>query len=273
MTNQNRLLINNCYQITYFLKINRQIYSAPPPSAISSALFTKNPRHLIRIPEILSLSLFPVTKTSFSINLSTNICLPFKSLLRAYFDFRTKTQRPSPPLHPKVQRRTSLNTPLKDLFFARKSCRFYIPKMHLKNANGCSVCAWLLTSGGLRPAMRLRRIAPPRASRSGADQAHTLSLTNRPLNRLLSLCKITIAGNTFARRKARRGAEPSPLIRSGSAAAFPRRVRVFHIRLHDFRHFYPFQTAVILAFLFNFTCFLFLYFQISCNFRKKFRAP
>ena len=68
----------------------------------------------------------------------------------------------------------------------------------------------------------------PRASRSGADQAHTLSLTNRPLNRLLSLCKITNAGNTFARRKARRGAEPSPLIRSGSAAAFPRRVRVFH---------------------------------------------
>ena len=67
----------------------------------------------------------------------------------------------------------------------------------------------------------------PRASRSGADQAHTLSLTNRPLNRLLSLCKITIAGNTFARRKARRGAEPSPLNRSGSAAAFPRRVRVF----------------------------------------------
>ena len=31
--------------------------------------------------------------------------------------------------------------------------------MHLENANGCSVCAWLLTSGGLRPAMRLRRIA------------------------------------------------------------------------------------------------------------------
>lgn len=27
---QNRLLINNCYQITYSLKINRQIYSAPP---------------------------------------------------------------------------------------------------------------------------------------------------------------------------------------------------------------------------------------------------
>ena len=109
------------------------------------------------MPEIRPLSLFPVTKTSFSINLSTNICLPFKSPLRAYFDFRTKTQRPSPPLHPKVRRRTSPNTPLKDLFFARKSCRFYVPKMHLKNANGCSVCAWLLTSGGLRLTLRLRR--------------------------------------------------------------------------------------------------------------------
>ena len=74
--------------------------------------------------------------------------------------------------------------------------------MSLKNANGCSVCAWLLTSGGLRPAMRLRRIAalalrhqpkplkgPPRLSfrlrlRAGADQAHTLPRANRPLNRL-----------------------------------------------------------------------------------------
>lgn len=191
------------------------------------------------MPEIRPLSPFPATRTFFSINLSTNICLLFKSLLRAYFDFRTKTQRPSPPLHPKVQRRTSLNTPLKDLFFARKSCRFYVPKMHLKNANGCSVCAWLLTSGGLRPAMRLRRIAalalrhqpkplkgPPRLSfrlrlRAGADQAHTLSLKNRPLNRLLLLSKITNARNSFARQKARRGAEPSPLNRSGSAAAFP----------------------------------------------------
>ena len=109
--------------------------------------------------------------------------MPFKSLLRAYFDFRTKTQRPSPPLHPKVQRRTSLNTPLKDLFFARKSCRFYVPKMHLKNANGCSVCAWLLTSGGLRLTLRLTPQRHPLASLAGADQAHTLSQTNQPLNR------------------------------------------------------------------------------------------
>ena len=135
------------------------------------------------MPEFRFLSLFPVTKTSFSINLSTNICLPFRSLLRAYFDFRTKTQRPSPPLHPKVRRRTSPNTPLKDLFFARKSCRFYVPKMSLKNANGCSVCAWLLTSGGLRLTLRLTPHRHPLASLAGADQAHTLSRTNRPLNR------------------------------------------------------------------------------------------
>ena len=69
----------------------------------------------------------------------------------------------------------------------------------------------------------------PRASRSGADQAHTLSLTNRPLDRsIFYRAKAPKAGNQSARRKARRGAEPSPLNRSGSAAAFPRRVRVFH---------------------------------------------
>ena len=72
--------------------------------------------------------------------------------------------------------------------------------MLLKNANGCSVCAWLLTSGNLRLTLRLRRNVtlalrhqpnplkgPPRLSfrlrpRAGADQAHTLSRTSRPLN-------------------------------------------------------------------------------------------
>ena len=111
---------------------------------------------------------------------STNICLLFKSLLRAYFDFRTKTQRPSPPLHPKVRRRTSPNTPLKDLFFARKSRRFYVPKMHLKNANGCSVCAWLLTSGGLRPTLRLRRnVTRSLRSRAPTKRTHFLRQIDR----------------------------------------------------------------------------------------------
>ena len=200
MTNQNRLLINNCYQITYFLKINRQIYSAPPPSAISSALFTKNPRHLIRIPEILSLAPLPATKTSFSKpNRRTFVCL-LKAFYGAHLVSAPQCRSPA--------RHCSRNFNEKHLWmrlskpvFHPKSCRFHVPKMSLKNANGCSVCAWLLTSGGLRPAMRLRRIAalalrhqpkplkgPPRLSfrlrpRAGADQAHTLSQTNQPLNR------------------------------------------------------------------------------------------
>ena len=123
-------------------------------------------RHAVATPEIRPLSPCPATRTFFSINLSTNICLPFKSLLRAYFDFRTKTQRPSPPLLPEIQRKKQPNPPLEDLFFARKSCRFYVPKMHLKNANGCSVCAWLLTSGGLRLTLRLTPQRHPRASPS-----------------------------------------------------------------------------------------------------------
>ena len=135
------------------------------------------------MPEIRSFSPFPDTRTFFTITLSTNICLPFESRLRVYFDFPSKTQRPSPPLLPEIQRKKQPNPPLEDLFFARKSCRFYVPKMHLKNANGCSVCAWLLTSGGLRLTLRLTPQRHPRASRSGADQAHTLSQTNQPLNR------------------------------------------------------------------------------------------
>ena len=138
------------------------VASLRPKSPYRTAIL----RHAVGMPEIRPLSPFPATRTFFSINLSTNICLLFKSLLRAYFDFRTKTQRPSPPLHPKVQRRTSLNTPLKDLFFARKSYHFYVPKMSLKNANGCSVCAWLLTSGGLRLPLRLTPQRHPRASPS-----------------------------------------------------------------------------------------------------------
>ena len=90
----------------------------------------------------------------------------FKRHLRVYFDFPSKTQRPSPPLLPEIQRKKQPNPPLKDLFFARKSYHFYVPKMSLKNANGCSVCAWLLTSGGLRLTLRLTPQRHPRASPS-----------------------------------------------------------------------------------------------------------
>ena len=202
------------------------------------------------MPEIRSLSPFPATRTFFSINLSTNICLLFKRHLWAYFDFPSKTQRPSPPLLPEIQRKKQPNPPLEDLFCARKSCRFYVPKMHLKNANGCSVCAWLLTSGGLRPAMRRSRIAalalrhqpkplkgPPRLSfrlrlRAGADQAHTLPQTNRPLNRLLSLCKITNAGKYVCTTKSAAGSGAVPAEPLGIGCRFsPPRARLYAFAL------------------------------------------
>ena len=118
------------------------------------------------MPEIRPLLPFLATKISFSIPLLTNICLLFKSLLQTYFDFRPKAQRPSTPLLSEIQRKTQRNTPFQRHVFARKSCRFYVPKMHLKNANGCSVCAWLLTSGGLRLTLRLTPQRHPRASPS-----------------------------------------------------------------------------------------------------------
>ena len=134
------------------------------------------------------------------------------------------------PLPSEVQRKTQRNTPPKknDMFFARKSGRFYVPKMHLENANGCSVCAWLLTSGGLRLTLRLRRnVTLALRARAPTKRTHF----DKQINLLTVRIHCSKAANSckclHARRKARRGAEPSPLNRSGSAAAFPRRVRVF----------------------------------------------
>ena len=189
-------------------------------------------RHAVATPEIRSLSPFPATRTFFSINLSTNICLLFKRHLRVYFDFPSKTQRPSPPLLPEIQRKKQPNPPLEDLFCARKSCRFYVPKMHLKNANGCSVCAWLLTSGTLALRHQPKPLkGPPRLSfrlrlRAGADQAHTLSRANRPLNRSNLIAqkhrKHEPCGTKSAAGSGTVPAEPLEI-----GFRFPRRVRVF----------------------------------------------
>lgn len=66
----------------------------------------------------------------------------------------------------------------------------------------------------------------PRASRSGADQAHTLSLTNRPLNRLLSLCKITNAGKHVCTTKSAAGSGAVPADPLGIGCRFsPPRAR------------------------------------------------
>ena len=64
--------------------------------------------------------------------------------------------------------------------------------------------------------------------RAGADQAHTLSRTNRPLNRPDPLLKSGKLMQMLARTtKSAAGSGAVPLNRSGSASAFPRRVRVF----------------------------------------------
>ena len=108
----------------------------------------------------------------------------FVRLLRAVYGLiltsTPNTQRPSPMLLPEIQRKKQPNPPLEDLFFARKSCRFYVPKMHLKNANGCSVCAWLLTSGGLRLTLRLRRnVTRSLRSRAPTKRTHFLRQIDR----------------------------------------------------------------------------------------------
>ena len=179
------------------------------------------------MPEIRPLSPFPATKTSFSKpNRRTFVCL-LRALCRAHMVSARK--------HNDLPRHCSRNFNEKHLRIPlSKSCFVTENQIFLCPENVPQKCKWLQC---VRLVINKRRsptgdaAAPhrrPRASRSGADQAHTLPQTNQPLNRLLSLCKTTNAGNTLARRKARRGAEPSPLIRSGSATAFPRRVRVFH---------------------------------------------
>ena len=131
--------------------------------------------------------------------ISTNICLPSGSPLRGLFWIPHRNTNSAACLYPrKFNEKRSGIPPLKDMFFARKSCRFYVPKIHLKNANGCSVCAWLLTSGGLRLTLRFALGRRPSAP---------LSLTNRPLNH--SIFYHTKAPKTWTLRDEKRGGERS----------------------------------------------------------------
>ena len=215
---------------------------APPPRHERSEPRRNSAPHRLNAKN--PLSLVPSCHDIFFLEtLPTNICLPFRKRLRGLFDFLPATQIACTPLSPETRRKTSPNPPLKALFFARKSCRFYVPKMSLKNANGCSVCAWLLTSGGLRVTLRLTPQRHPLASLAGADQAHTLSRTNHRLTAQFLRAKEKEFPHV-ARRKARRGAEPSPLTRSGSAAALPRRLR-FLSALSDSLPFHAFCFSVL----------------------------
>ena len=134
------------------------------------------------MPEIRPLLPFLATKISFSIPLLTNICLPFKSLLRAYFDFHTAHTTSFSDAAPGNLTKTAAKRPSRRPVFRPKIMLFLCPE------NVPQKCKWLQC---VRLVINKRRLsavvaaAPqrhPRASRSGADQAHTLSRANRPLN-------------------------------------------------------------------------------------------
>lgn len=78
MTNQNRLLINNCYQITYSLKINRQIYSATFPLPLQYQARSSQKIHgtLSEYPKFFLLCPFlPQKLLSRQTNQRTFVCL------------------------------------------------------------------------------------------------------------------------------------------------------------------------------------------------------
>ena len=92
----------------------------------------------------------------------------------------------------------------------------------------------------------------PRASRSGADQAHTLSLTNRPLNRLLSLCKITNAGKHVCMTKSAAGSGAVPAEPLGIGYRFsPPRARF----RYTFVCFSSFLSDIVLRYIHFFASF------------------
>lgn len=116
------------------------LFGDPPPSAISSALFTKNPRHLIRTPEILSLVPLPATKTSFSINQPMNICFHFKSLLRGYLtsSLRCRSLRPSLS---SATRKNHLRTPLSKACFVAENQVVFMSRKCTSKMQMAAVCA------------------------------------------------------------------------------------------------------------------------------------
>ena len=161
------------------------------------------------MPEILFLSPFPAAKTSFSITLITNICLPFKSLLRGLFDFRIAMQIPLPAIALGISMKSISKHLSRRPVFHPKIMPFLCPE------NAPRKCKWLQC---VRLGLNKRRPSPdvsaapqrhPRASRSGADQAHTLSRTNRPLNRLNAITQKQRTQETRLHDETR-GGERSP---------------------------------------------------------------
>ena len=129
--------------------------------------------------------------------------------------------------------------------------------MSRKNANGCSVCAWLLTSGGLRLTLRLTPQRHPRASRSGADQAHTLSQTNHPLDRPIPSHKRERA--TLPRRttKSAAGSGAVPADPLGIGCRFSPPLALLFTGLSCYRFSPPYNSSVSLFCAYPFRILLF----------------
>ena len=152
------------------------------------------------MPEIRPLSPLPATRNFFSVNYSTNICSPFKSRLRAYFDFCTEHTAPFPDAAPGSLTKTAAKRPSRRLVFRPKIRSFLCPE------NVPQKCKWQQC---VRLVINKRRPSPdvaaapqrhPLAALAGADQAHTLSQTNRPLNySIFYRTNAPKARNTFTR--------------------------------------------------------------------------
>ena len=157
---QNRLLINNCYQITYSLKINRQIYSAPPSLCnIKCALHKK------------STTPYPNTRNSFSCALSCreNFLLnrlyrrTFVCILRAFYGLILISASRHSVLHHHYTPKSSEEhhqTPLSKTCFSPEIMPFSCPE------NTPQKCKWLQC---VRLVINKRR---PSAAVAAAPQRH-----------------------------------------------------------------------------------------------------
>ena len=179
-----------------------------------------------------------------------NICFHFKSLLRGLFDFRIAMQIPLPAIALGISMKSISKYPSRRPVFRPKIIPFLCPE------NAPQKCKWLQCvrlvinkrrspTGDAAAPQRHPRASPsaeppkgaPRLSfrlhpRAGADQAHTLPQTNRPLNRLLSLCKITNAGKYVCTTKSAAGSGAVPAEPLGIGYRFsPPRARLYAFAL------------------------------------------
>ena len=139
MTNQNRLLINNCYQITYSLKINRQIYSATFPLPLQYQVYFSQK----------TTTPYPNTRNSFSCapschknffldkpNRQTFVCL-LRALYGACLTSVPQCKSPLPAIALGISMKSISKYPSRRPVFRTKITPFLCPK------NAPQECKWL----------------------------------------------------------------------------------------------------------------------------------